>query len=108
MRLQRHTHDVRAMSACAPTADLSLHRGEPPLRGQSRLAGRALAEAIDIVRGRSMSYSATAASMRTVSVAVATSKLASKRIGKTLTFTLIKDLSWKSRARALTDFERSA
>jgi hypothetical protein len=30
--------------------------------------------------------------MRTVSVAVATSKLASKRIGKTLTFTLIKDL----------------
>jgi hypothetical protein len=36
--------------------------------------------------------------MRTVSVAVATSKLASKRIGKTLTFTLIKDLSWKSQA----------
>jgi hypothetical protein len=23
-RLQRHTHDVRAMSACAPTADVSL------------------------------------------------------------------------------------
>ena len=46
--------------------------------------------------------------MRTVSVAVATSKLASKRIGKTLTFTLIKDLSWKSGAGAFTDLERSA
>jgi hypothetical protein len=46
--------------------------------------------------------------MRTVSVAGGTSKLTSKRIGKTLTFTLTKDLSWKSRARALTDFERPA
>jgi hypothetical protein len=31
-RLQGHIHDVRAMSACVPTADVSLHRGEPPLR----------------------------------------------------------------------------
>ena len=34
-RLRRHTHDVRAMSACVPTADVSLHRGEPPLRARS-------------------------------------------------------------------------
>ena len=26
-RLRRHTHDVRAMSACVPTADISLNRG---------------------------------------------------------------------------------
>jgi hypothetical protein len=26
---------VRAMSACAPTADVSLQRGEPPLRAQA-------------------------------------------------------------------------
>jgi hypothetical protein len=29
-RLRRHT-----MSACVPTADISLHRGEPPLRARS-------------------------------------------------------------------------
>ena len=27
-RLQPHTHDVRAMSACTPTADVSLRRGD--------------------------------------------------------------------------------
>jgi K+/H+ antiporter YhaU regulatory subunit KhtT len=27
-RLRRHTHNVRAMSACAPTADVSLQRGD--------------------------------------------------------------------------------
>ena len=41
-----------------------------------------------------------------VSVAVATSKLASKRIGITLTFTLVEDSSWEPRAGAITDFER--
>ena len=41
-----------------------------------------------------------------VSVAIATSKLASKRIGITLTFTLVEDLSWEPRAGAITDFER--
>ena len=30
--LQPHTHDVRAMSGCVPTADVSLHRSELPLR----------------------------------------------------------------------------
>ena len=30
-RSRRHTYDVRAMSACVPTADVSLHRGEQPL-----------------------------------------------------------------------------
>jgi hypothetical protein len=39
---------------------------------------------------------------RWVSVAVTTSKLASKRIGKTLTFTLVQDSSWESRAGAFT------
>ena len=38
-RLQR-SHNVRAMSACVATADVSLHRGEPPLwaKAQSRCA----------------------------------------------------------------------
>jgi hypothetical protein len=26
--MQPHTHDVCAMSACVPTVDVSLHRGE--------------------------------------------------------------------------------
>jgi len=33
-------------------------------------------------------------------------KLASKRIGKKLTFTLVQGSSWESRAEAITDFER--
>jgi hypothetical protein len=34
-RLRRYTHDVRAMSAYVPTADVSLHRGERQLRAQT-------------------------------------------------------------------------
>jgi hypothetical protein len=30
--LRRHTHDIRTISACVPTADVSLHCDEPPLR----------------------------------------------------------------------------
>jgi predicted phage-related endonuclease len=34
--VRRHTHDVHAMSACVPTADVSLHRGERQLRAKDR------------------------------------------------------------------------
>ena len=34
--MQPHIHEFRAMSACAPTADVSLQRGEPLLRAKRR------------------------------------------------------------------------
>jgi K+/H+ antiporter YhaU regulatory subunit KhtT len=38
--LRRHTPDVRAMSACAPTADVSLQRGERTFRATTGLTHR--------------------------------------------------------------------
>jgi len=42
--LQPHTHDVRAMSGRVPTADVSLHRSELPLRATRRHAIGRLAQ----------------------------------------------------------------
>ena len=55
------------------------------------------------ITGRTSMYQAVSPE---VSVAVATSKLASRRIGKTLTFTLVQDSSLESRVGAITGFER--
>ena len=38
--MRRHTHDDHAMSACVPTADVSLHRGERQLRAIFELMHR--------------------------------------------------------------------
>ena len=97
-RVQKKEGDQVLERSGSPTLLPAMRR-----RNQPALIGRVSAVRWPKSRGRTSMYQAVSPE---VSVAVATSKLASRRIGKTLTFTLVQDLSLESRLGAIRDFER--